>query len=138
MNFCPFCDTGSSRVIAENGHAKVIFSNPRLAKGHLLVIPKRHIEQPWDTKKNEREAIFEFIDRYQKILAEKLSTGCDVRQNYRPFLEQGRLKVNHLHYHLIPRVFEDEIYKKSQIHEKDIFIDLQDSEITETLILIEG
>lgn len=138
MATCPFCNLDKSRVISENDHAKVIFSNPRLTRGHLLVIPKRHVEQPWDTRADERKAIFEFIDKYQKILAEKLGTGCDVRQNYRPFLEQGRLKVNHLHYHLIPRIFEDELYEKSQIHEKDIFADLAENEIVETLMLIEG
>ena len=136
MTLCPFCDLANSRIIAENDYAKVIFSNPRLTKGHLLVIPKRHIEQPWSIKKSEREAIFEFIDKYQKLLAKRLGTGCDVRQNYRPFLEQGRLKVNHLHYHLIPRVFEDELYEKSQIYEKDIFVKLKESEIAETLALL--
>lgn len=128
---CPFCElSNKTRTIAENKFARVIFSNPRLTEGHLLVTPKRHVEQPWTLEPNEREDIFELIDKYQKILAEQVGTGCDVRQNYRPFIDQGQLKVNHLHYHLIPRTLEDEIYLKTQIFERDIFKDLSAEEIT--------
>lgn len=57
--------------------------------------------------------------------------GGDLRQNYRPFMKEGVLKVDHLHFHLIPRAWEDEIYNKSQIFEKDIFKKLDVVEINE-------
>jgi len=57
-------------------------------------------------------AVWKMIKKYQKILAERVGAGCDVRENFRPFLKQGRLKVDHLHWHLIPRTYEDEIYRK--------------------------
>ena len=131
MKLCPFCDDAHiNRVLDESELVKVMFSNPRLTEGHLLVVSKRHIEEPWDLTTDEYNEIFKFTTKYQQRLASTLGTGCDVRQNYRPFLVQGRLKVDHVHYHLIPRIFEDEIYEKTQIYEKDIFSELTQEEVT--------
>lgn len=52
--------------------------------------------------------------------------GCDIRQNYRPFQKESNLKVNHLHFHVIPRELEDELYQKSMIYEKEVFKPLTD------------
>ncbi len=41
-----------------------------------------------------------------------------------PFCE-----IDHLHIHLQPREFEDDLYKKCQIFEKDIFRELTEQEI---------
>lgn len=124
--FCPFCeiDPVRNRTLQESEHARVIFSNPRLMKGHLLVIPKRHVEQPWDLEEHELKQIFSHIHDLQKRISSSLGTGCDVRQNYRPFMKQGRLKVDHLHFHLLPRTFQDDLYERSMKYETDIFSDL--------------
>jgi histidine triad (HIT) family protein len=138
MKDCPFCDTSTNnRVFSESKLVKVIFSNPRLVEGHLLVIPKRHIEEPWELDKQERDEVFHFINSLQKKISQTLGTGCDVRQNYRPFIIQGKLKIDHVHYHLIPRKFEDELYEKSQIYEKDIFGDLPNSEVDKVMSLLQ-
>lgn len=100
------------RLLDESELVKVIFSNPHLTGGHLLVIPRRHVEEPWNLTADEQNEVFRLTTKYQQRLASTLGTGCDVRQNYRPFLVQGRLKIDYIHYHLIPRVFEDEIYEK--------------------------
>jgi diadenosine tetraphosphate (Ap4A) HIT family hydrolase len=137
MKPCPFCDIPAQRLIVEDDLSFVIFSNPRLTKGHLLVIPKRHVEAPWElTLHQEHSQIFQHLHRLQKRLAETLGTGCDVRQNYRPFLIQGRLKVDHVHYHLIPRTFEDELYKRTLIHEKEVFADVSEQEMSEVIKLL--
>lgn len=87
MKDCPFCEASLiARTIEENKSAHIFFSNPRLTKGHLLVSPKRHIEEPWKLSKNEISDVFTLVHKYQKLLAEKLGTGCDIKQNYRPFL----------------------------------------------------
>ena len=57
-----------------------------------------------------------------------MTKGCDIKQNYRPFQKQTKLKVNHLHIHLQPRELFDNLYEKSQIFEKEIFSDLEDVE----------
>ena len=126
---CPFC--GCGRVLEQNELACVLASDPRLTFGHLLVIPKRHVERPWEMSDNEMLAVWGFIKKYQKLLAERVGEGCDVRENYRPFLIQNRLKVDHLHWHLIPRRNEDEIYTRTQTGEKDLFRNLVSDELDE-------
>ncbi len=116
------------RILKENKLASVILSNPRKVPGHFLVIPKRHVEKPWKLTKEEITAIFDLIFLTQKKISEKLAEGCDVRQHYHPFREQGRLKVNHIHYHVIPRDFEDHIYQKVEKYETDLFEGLSDLE----------
>lgn len=129
MENCPFCNT-SDRVIKSNEHAVLILSNPRKVPGHALVVPKRHVEKPWEITPEERLAIFELIDETeQKLIAAGLGDGCDVRQNYRPFQAQGsRVKVNHVHYHVIPRAAEDYIYMISEKYDTELFADLDPKE----------
>ena len=138
MTECPFCfiDSVKNRTLAETPNARVIFSNPRLVKGHLLVIPKRHVEQPWELTEVELREILGHIHRLQKKISETLGTGCDVRQNYRPFIRQGRLKVDHVHFHLLPRTFQDELYECSMKYETEMFVELPTSEINEVKILL--
>lgn len=137
QHHCPFCDEKiQERVVQESNNARVFFSNPRLTMGHLLVTPKRHVEQPWQLTAQELKEIFAHIHKLQKILSENLGTGCDIRQNYRPFMQQGRLKVDHLHFHLIPRTFKDELYQKSMIFEDEIFKELSSSEVTKVQTIL--
>jgi len=119
MKKCPFCE--SKRVLEVNGLAYVLASDPRLTFGHLLVVPKRHIERPWELNDEEALVVWRLVVKYQKLLVERVGAGCDVRENYRPFLSQSRLKVDHVHWHLIPRTNKDEIYERSQIGEQELF-----------------
>src|SRR5262245_17455948 len=101
---CPFCDlsseTDQKRVLELGEKSIVLFSNPRLMKGHLLVIPRRHVERLSELTKEEREELFETITRFQEKILSSMATGCDVRHHYRPFIQDGRLKRSHLHIHL--------------------------------------
>lgn len=134
-NLCPFCGA-KDRILRENEHAFVLLSNPRKVPGHLLVIPKRHIEEPWKLTHEELTDIFDLIyDIEQKIIG-KLGDGCDIRQNYRPFKQQNKLKVNHVHFHVIPRYNEDYLYQVSEQFETDLFADLDPSEAEEVTKLL--
>jgi diadenosine tetraphosphate (Ap4A) HIT family hydrolase len=126
---CPFCNL-KKRVIKENKLANLFLSNPRKIKGHFLVAPKRHIEKPWKMTKEETQSVFELILFTQKCLTKKISKGCDVLQHYRPFMKQDRIKVNHIHYHILPRDFNDKIYQVIEKHEtKDFFEELTTEEL---------
>lgn len=120
---CPFCeiDKARTRIIKEGKHALVIFSNPRLMPGHLLVVPKRHVEKLSQLSEEERTELMDLVVEFQERILAKMAGGCDIRQNYRPFQKQSDLKVHHLHIHLQPREFEDELYAACQIHETGIF-----------------
>ena len=69
--------------------------------------------------------------KMQSLILKKF-IGCDIRQNYRPFIRQGRLKIDHMHFHLLPRESEDELYKKSMIFERELFKDLTKEELNES------
>jgi histidine triad (HIT) family protein len=120
---CPFCDL-KDRMLQENEHAMLILSNPRKVPGHILVLPKRHIEEPWQLTTEELADIFKLIFfAEQKILGE-LGEGVDIRQSYRPFKKQDQLKKNHVLFHVIPRYKDDYIYTVSEKFEKDLFVEL--------------
>ena len=136
MKDCPFCGLAGREgqwLLFEGERAIVFLSNPRLMAGHTLVVPKRHVEKPWELAWEERREIFELLDRFEQKILSSLAPGCDVRQNYRPFIPQGRIKVDHVHYHLLPRWPEDELYQKSMKFEVELWTDLIASEQNEML-----
>lgn len=129
---CPFCNlaTEAHRTIRTGTLTSVILSNPRLMPGHTLVVPNRHVEKPWELTNEEILAVFEDIKFVEAKLLATIATGCDVRQNYRPFIPQGRVKIDHVHFHVLPRTSEDELYQKSMRHETALFQDLSPDEET--------
>lgn len=127
---CPFCGA-DERVLAQNEHAQAILSNPRKVPGHVLVIPKRHVEKPWELTNEELRDIFDIVFAVeQKLIAAGLGDGCDVRQNYRPFMKQNQMKVDHVHFHVIPRALEDYIYQVSEKYDTELFAALDKTEAT--------
>jgi diadenosine tetraphosphate (Ap4A) HIT family hydrolase len=135
---CPFCeiDRKKTKVIQENQRTYVAFSNPRLIPGHLLVIPKRHVEKLSELTEGELHELWDTVIDFQERILVGLTPGCDIRQNYRPFQKQSRLKVDHLHIHLIPRRLKDELYNVTQSHEKDLFKDLDEKELEQVSSLL--
>lgn len=127
MKDCPFCSP-KERILQENTLAQVVLSNPHKVPGHFLVIPKRHVEKPWELTSDELTSIFELIFFIEQKIIGKLGDGCDIRQNYRPFLNQSRLKVDHIHFHVLPRSLEDYIYRVVEQYETGLFADLDDME----------
>lgn len=128
---CPFCviDFSRTQVLEEREHTFVALSNPRLVPGHLLVVPRRHIEQIVWLSRLEILECFSLLSTYEaRIIYYLGASGCDIRQHFRPFLPESDLKVNHLHFHLLPRNFGDELYQKSQRYEREIFKPLEEAE----------
>ncbi|HET8709246.1 MAG TPA: HIT family protein [Candidatus Saccharimonadales bacterium] len=124
---CPFCNL-ADRVLKSNEHANVILSNPHKVTGHFLVTPKRHVEKPWELTKAELSDIFDLIFFIEQKIIGKLGDGCDIKQNYRPFMKQSELKVDHVHFHVYPRSLEDYLYKVSEQFETGLFAELDDAE----------
>ena len=135
---CPFCDINSkkTKILREGKFTRVIFSNPKLMPGHLLVVPKRHVLKISELNKEEKEELFRLVEEFQEKILEKISSGCDIRQNCRPFQKQDRLKIDHLHIHLQPRELFDELYEKCQTFEKDIFKETAKDEIEKVISLL--
>lgn len=132
MSECRFCNLEEKErlILDKTNHSIVIFSNPALVKCHLLVVPKRHIGKLSELTPEERKDLFNLTIKWQEKLFEKF-WGCDIIQNGRPLQKEDQYKVWHLHIHLRPREFQDELYKKSQIYEKEIFRDLTNEELNQ-------
>ena len=125
MNTCVFCNLSEREILRETPNTLTILSNPYLVQGHTLVMPKIHVQRLSELTKEIRYELIEEVMNVQELLIQKLgSPGCDLRCNYRPYLPDSRLKVSHLHFHILPRYNQDELYQKSMINEKQLFTDL--------------
>ncbi|MCL4364764.1 HIT family protein [Candidatus Marsarchaeota archaeon] len=128
---CSFCDikNDNKRLLYEDDFVIAMLSDPKLMEGHVLVISKRHVEKISELSAEERELLFDKVIEFEEKILKFVSSGCDIRQNYRPFIKQNNLKVDHLHIHLQPRDFEDRLYGECQIFEGNIFQNLSAVEI---------
>lgn len=125
---CPFCHL-TGRVLKQNDLAQVVLSDPHKVPGHLLVMPKRHIEKPWEMTHDELTSVFDLIFELEQKLLGKLGDGFNIRQNYLPYKSQSNnLKVNHVIFHVLPRSEGDYIYQISEQYERDLYADLDDME----------
>ena len=129
---CRFCGLKDdrTRIISEHKYCYAILSNPRLMKGHILIIPKRHVEKLSELNAKERLELFEVLQKYsQKILDLKISKGYSIHMNYMPMLPESKTKVDHLHIHIWPRDKDDEIYMKMLKNQQGLFKDLAEKEL---------
>lgn len=117
--------------------ANVFLSDPRRLKGHVIITPARHVEAPWELTAGETAEIYRLISHYQKLICQTVGVGCDLRQHYRPhFKADNYYKVDHVHYHLLPRVAGDAMETEVLPHERRIMIDLPDDERENILQLL--
>jgi diadenosine tetraphosphate (Ap4A) HIT family hydrolase len=128
---CVFCEElvrQHEHIVKESNYSFVLLSNPRLTKGHTLVIPKRHVEYPGELTSEEFMDIFALIEEVRCALLASIASGVDIRQHYRPFLPESKTKVDHVHFHVLPRSMGDELHQKSLQFESALFVDLQQSD----------
>lgn len=100
-NFCPFCKIEKELQILETKKCFIQANKYPYSAGHLLVIPKRHINQITELTSIERKELFNLIDLsiYSLdilIKPEGYNVGCSI----------GRIageSINHLHFHVLPR-----------------------------------
>lgn len=115
MPSCPFCPPPSERVICRGQFYTSLLSDPCIAYGHALVIPNRHIETLWQLQPWEILAIFREVIRLLKILHRfGFGAGSDVWIKYQPFVPNGKIRVSHLHVHIIPRSLDDRLFLAEQ------------------------
>ena len=113
MKNCTFCNLEKEEVILETEHCYVVLDKYPVAEGHLLVIPKEHFGSLIDILDEIFLDILRTIKEMEKRMIEKMQVkGIDLLQHYRPFLKEGKLVKRHIHFHLIPRSFNDPIYQK--------------------------
>ena len=105
-NPCLFCNTNIKEYLIENDLAFATFDSYPVSKNHLLVIPKRHVENYFDLSNDEILACNEIIKLSKKKLEEDDQTikGFNLGSNNGKAAGQS---INHCHIHLIPRRLGD-------------------------------
>ena len=100
---CELCAPQS--VLSENELAYVRPDNHSLSRGHVLVIPKRHVADFFEMTPQEQAAVLELLrNARQRIHAEHSPDGYNIGVNIGQAAGQSRM---HVHVHLIPRYLGD-------------------------------
>lgn len=120
---CDFClpESFQDRIIYEGPLAISFLSDPKLVRGHALVVPRRHVVPDIDIVRDpEAVAIQEEIERLRSTMLGSSAIralGVDVFQKTRSQVPQGHngTKMNHLHQHVLPSRPGDELYDRGII-----------------------
>lgn len=105
MRNCPFCDLSDKQVVAENGLAVAFLDKYPVNQGHLLIIPKRHVQDYFAATAEEINAIHELINEAREYLDKEFRPdGYNIGVNIGAPAGQT---VFHLHFHIIPRYTGD-------------------------------
>ena len=96
---CPFCQP--TELLHENHLAYVIRDKFPVNPGHLLILPRRHVADWFETTPAERIALFELADTAKAWLDHEFHPdGYNLGINVG---EAAGQTIFHVHLHLIPR-----------------------------------
>lgn len=103
LDSCVFCSRGKlqQEIIRSNDLCTSLVSRPWFRSGQCLVIPNRHIVTVEELEPHESSAIMAELGRLGALLNEGFGSG--IMQKYQPLQRENGIKVNHLHFHIIPR-----------------------------------
>lgn len=100
---CELCTP--TDVVLQNTLAYVRYDNNSLSRGHILVIPRRHVASFFDMSKDEQVAVLELLGEAQRHVERSFSPdGYNIGVNIGAAGGQSRM---HVHVHLIPRYAGD-------------------------------
>jgi diadenosine tetraphosphate (Ap4A) HIT family hydrolase len=100
---CELC--APREVILENALAYVRYDSNSLSRGHVLVIPKRHVASFFDMTTEEQAAVLALLNSAERSIQEQHSPdGYNIGVNVGKAGGQSRM---HVHVHLIPRYAGD-------------------------------
>ena len=96
---------GPTDLLLENELAYVRFDNNSLSRGHVLVVPRRHVAGFFDMTTAEQSAVLALLNEAQRrIQREHSPDGYNIGVNVGKAGGQSRM---HVHVHLIPRYTGD-------------------------------
>lgn len=100
---CELCSR--EKLLIENALAYARYDSNSLSRGHVLVVPKRHVASYFDLTAEERQAIDALLCQAQALIqAEHAADGYNIGVNVGKAAGQARM---HVHVHLIPRYAGD-------------------------------
>lgn len=108
-NDCVFC-----RIIRGESHAAVVyeddatlaFMNIRQSnEGHVLVVPRNHVEQIYDLDEDTASALASAVCKVARAVRRVYKPeGLSIWQSNGPAASQ---EVSHVHWHILPRFTDD-------------------------------
>jgi len=102
---CIFCNIEKNRIVLENKIAYAIYDNFPVSQGHMLIIPKKHFNNYFDTDQYTKDKMWELLDSCKELIDRKfIPDAYNIGINCG---EAAGQSVMHFHIHLIPRYAGD-------------------------------
>lgn len=104
---CVYCEFDEYDVIAKNDFG-VVFPEPKpLSKGHVVIVPLRHVHSFFEVTDKERKSLLSLLEKARNALQERHQpTGYHIGFNDGNVFGEP---VEHLHIHVIPRYKNQEL-----------------------------
>jgi len=100
---CELCR--DEKALFGDDNAFVRYDNNSLSKGHVLVVPRRHVADFFDMTPAEQASVLALLDKAKSRISEEHSPdGYNIGVNIGKAAGQSRM---HVHVHLIPRYAGD-------------------------------
>jgi diadenosine tetraphosphate (Ap4A) HIT family hydrolase len=100
---CELCRL--DQVLFEAEDAYLRYDNNALSRGHVLVVPRRHVADFFEMTTAEKASVIELLDKAKTLIAaEHKPDGYNIGVNVGRAGGQSRM---HVHVHLIPRYTGD-------------------------------
>lgn len=104
---CLFCEVPDSEMIVNHDLCFARWDKYPVSPGHLLIIPKRHIESLFETSADEFRAFREVLIKAKHVIEQEYQPdGYNIGVNDGQAAGQS---VLHVHIHVIPRYRGDVI-----------------------------
>ncbi len=102
---CIFCNIDKERIILENEDAFAVNDGFPVSKGHMLIIPKKHIKNYFEADEQIKKQLWKLVDDCKGMADKNFAPqGYNIGINCG---EAAGQTVMHLHIHLIPRYSGD-------------------------------
>jgi len=123
---CPFCRPGEEVKLYEDGLIRILVDSYPASRGHLLVVPRRHVESWEELSEEEKAALLRGMELAMEKLRETLGPdGFNVGMNLGKAAGQT---VPHLHLHVIPRWEGDCAHPRGGV--RKAVLDLEDENLS--------
>ncbi len=105
---CLFCDllgktpSKENLVVFFSEHSFVVLNKFPYNNGHIMIVPKKHVDSPEKLLKEEYADLCELLNLSLKVIKTVYSPqGCNIGMNLGKVAGAGI--DDHIHYHLVPR-----------------------------------
>jgi ATP adenylyltransferase len=122
---CPFCSPSKDVMLYEDELVRILIDSYPASRGHLLVVPRRHVERWEDLTEEEKSALIKRMELAMEKLKEAINPDAfNVGMNLGKAAGQT---VPHLHLHVIPRWEGDCAHPRGGV--RKAVLDLEDENL---------